>query len=58
MKDTKQNPKPDDEEQSQRFVDTARQLGVDESGRSFERAFISINPQSDQRKHPEDQSSQ
>jgi len=29
-------PEPDDKEQSQRFVDTAKELGVDESGKTFD----------------------
>jgi hypothetical protein len=38
------NPKPesDDKEQSQRFVETARLLEVDESGESFETSFEKI----------------
>jgi hypothetical protein len=32
-------------DQYQRFVDTARQLGCDESGEAFERAFGKIAPQ-------------
>jgi hypothetical protein len=35
----KPKPEPDDTEQSQRFVETARKLEVDESGKSFERAI-------------------
>lgn len=31
-------PKTDDKEQSQRFVETARSIDVDESGKAFERA--------------------
>jgi hypothetical protein len=36
--------KPDDPEQFERFVETARKLGVDESGEAFERAFEKIVP--------------
>lgn len=38
------NPKPksDDEKQSQRFVETARKLESDESGKEFERAFVTV----------------
>ena|GEM_PF-3653414 len=35
-------------EQRQRFIDKARELGLDESGESFERAFGKIVPP----KHP------
>ncbi len=38
----KKSVKKDDKEQSQRFVETAKELGVDESGRSFSRAFKNI----------------
>ena len=34
----------DDEEQSRRFVETAKELGADESGEAFERALSSISP--------------
>ena len=34
--------KPDDPEQSKRFEDTARELGVDESGKMFERAVDTV----------------
>jgi hypothetical protein len=36
-------------EQSERFKETARQLGVDESGEAFEKAFNTIVSQ---RRHP------
>jgi hypothetical protein len=36
--------KPDNPEQFDRFVETARQLGVDESGEAFDRAFDRIAP--------------
>ena len=36
--------KKDDKEQSQRFVEKAKELGADESGRSFARAFKKIIP--------------
>lgn len=38
----KPKPEPDDKEQSQRFVKTARKLEADESGKSFERAIKSM----------------
>lgn len=37
-------PKPDDKEQSKRFVETARKLEVDESGKAFEKALKNISP--------------
>lgn len=37
----KLKPEPDDKEQSQRFVETARELGADESGKTFEMAIVS-----------------
>lgn len=36
-------PKPDDEEQSKRFMEKARELGVDETGESFDRVLTSIS---------------
>ena len=36
--------KRDDAEQAKRFEETARQLGVDESGRSFVRALKKVVP--------------
>jgi hypothetical protein len=35
-------PKTSDKEQSERFIETARRLGVDESGKAFEEAFNKI----------------
>lgn len=35
-------PKKDDPEQSKRFVETARELGVDESGKSFDKTMDNI----------------
>jgi hypothetical protein len=40
----RQNPKPDDPEQSKRFIETARQMEADESGEAFRRAFEKIVP--------------
>ena len=37
---------PDDKEQSARFVETARKLESDESGKEFERALKIIRPPS------------
>ena len=41
-KKPKPKPKLDDKEQSERFKETARGLGVDESGSAFEKAFRKI----------------
>lgn len=35
-------PKPDDPEQSKRFIETAREIGADEDAKTFERAFKKI----------------
>lgn len=43
-KKQKAKPKLSDKEQSERFKKTARELGVDESGAEFERAFKQIAP--------------
>ena len=40
----KKRVKKDDKEQSQRFVEKAKELSADESGRSFSRAFKKITP--------------
>jgi hypothetical protein len=37
-------PKEDDKEQSARFIATARELEVDESGKEFQKAFAKIVP--------------
>lgn len=41
-KGKKAKPKLSDKEQSERFIETARKLGVDESGKTFEEAFSNI----------------
>lgn len=41
-KKAKPKPKLTDKEQSERFKETARQLGVDESGEHFEKTFRKI----------------
>jgi hypothetical protein len=44
-KNTKARPKKmTDKEQSARFIETARELGVDESGERFEEAFSKLAP--------------
>jgi hypothetical protein len=35
-------PKPDDPAQSKRFIETAREIGADESPEAFERAFKKV----------------
>jgi hypothetical protein len=51
--DENRKRKPDDQEQSRRFEETARDLGADESGRFFERALKKIVPkQSPTKKRP------
>lgn len=37
-------PKPDDKEQSERFIEKAREIEADESGKSFERAIGRVVP--------------
>ena len=37
-------PKPDDPEQSRRFVEAARQIEADETGEAVDRAFRKIVP--------------
>jgi hypothetical protein len=41
-KKAKPKPKLTDKEQSERFKETARQIGADESGKRFEKTFESI----------------
>ena len=41
-KKEKAKPKLTDKEQSERFKQAARELGVDESGEAFEKAFTSV----------------
>lgn len=40
----KPNPPPDDKEQAQRFVETAKTLRSDESGKQFEAAVKVVVP--------------
>ena len=40
----KTKPEQDNKKQSQQFVETAKALGVDESGKSFERAIKVVVP--------------
>jgi hypothetical protein len=41
-KKAKPKPKLTDKEQSERFIETARKLGVDETGDKFDKAFQKI----------------
>jgi hypothetical protein len=41
-KKAKPKPKMTDREQSERFKQTARELGVDETGKEFEEAFQKV----------------
>jgi hypothetical protein len=43
-KKKKSKPKLTDKEQSERFIETAQELGVDESGEEFERVMEKIVP--------------
>ena len=40
----KPKPKPDDKEQSKRFIEKAREIEADESDEAFDRAFKMILP--------------
>lgn len=42
----KAKPKLEDKEQSRRFIETARKLEADESGKSFERVFDKVTGKS------------
>lgn len=42
MSKTKPEPPKDDPAESQRFIDAARELGVDESPEAFDRAFKKV----------------
>jgi len=48
--DKKQKLEPDDKKQSARFVETARALEADESGKSFARAFKKVLPKASKKK--------
>jgi hypothetical protein len=41
-KKAKPKPKLTDKDQSERFIETARKLGVDETGKDFEKTFSMI----------------
>jgi hypothetical protein len=42
-KKQKVKPKLTDKKQSERFIETARELGVDETGKRFEKTFAAIS---------------
>ncbi len=42
---SKSKAKPDDKEQSKRFIEKAREIEADESGGAFERAFHRLFPE-------------
>jgi len=46
MMGRKPEPKPDDPAQSQRFLDTAKEVGADTDDKALERAFKKITNQS------------
>jgi len=48
----KPKPKPDDPEQSKRFIKAAREYGTDETGEAFERVFKSVTSSSPSEKKP------
>lgn len=41
---TKKSAADKQKEQSERFIETARTIGADESGEAFNKAFVKINP--------------
>jgi hypothetical protein len=40
----KKPPDPNEKPQKQRFIDTAREIGIDETGAEFERLFDRVAP--------------
>jgi hypothetical protein len=44
VREKPKNRKLEDKKQSARFVEDAKRLGVDESGKEFERAFKKVIP--------------
>lgn len=47
----KPKPESDDKRQSQRFVETAKALGIEESNKSFQRAMSAIIPKKNKSSH-------
>lgn len=45
-------PPKNDKSQAERFKETARQLGVDETGKTFEEAFRKLVPPKPHSRHP------
>ena len=52
-----QKPKETQKEQSARFIETARKIGVDETGNEFDRALQKITSQAAKRKRGQAKSS-
>lgn len=53
----KPKPEPDDKEQSERFIQTAKELEADKNAEAFERAFgIVVPPQSSEQEKADKQS--
>jgi hypothetical protein len=53
----KTKPEPDDKEQSERFIQTAKELEADKNAEAFERAFgIVVPPQSSEHEKSDKQS--
>ena len=50
--DQKPKPKPDDEEQSKRFIDTARKMDADQDSQDFTMAIETIIPSKKVEKTP------
>lgn len=48
----KSKPQPNDDEQSKRFIETAKELASDESGKEFERVFGVIIPPKKEKQDP------
>jgi hypothetical protein len=48
----KPKPKFTDKAQSERFIETARQLGIEETGETFEKAFTKIVQNKSKAKFP------
>lgn len=43
----KSDPKQDDPKQAKRFIETAKEIGVNEDPKAFDRAFKTVVPGSD-----------
>jgi hypothetical protein len=47
-------PKPDEKPQRERFIETAREIGADETQEGFERGFRKIATKNDSQKNGKD----